>query len=375
MRATLADASLARYAGRFVWLELDFDKTENQVFLQHHGVLSTPSFFILDSGERAVATQFSAMSLPEVSGFLERGEKEALAANKSPAEAALSHGDELLAKDRLAEAADAYRLGIRLAGDNRLLHEQAIGSLTWTLMLNSQWQLCAETAATQAPQLARSPIFGRVVLAGLMCVNQDVSASWAQASEKILKPLAAEAITLPVTVRDHQFQLYQNLMYSAEKHHDAEAVKMWGDRWLKEIDAAKPASEDEQSALDIARVDAASIMGDPFRVLPALIASEKAMPTNYNASLRLAQMESAAKHYDEAIAACNRGLDHVTGPLGRSWLLQIKADALTQQGKPAESHKVLQEALSSAQAIPATRARENNIKRISQALKTTEDKN
>lgn len=375
MRATLADASLARYAGRFVWLDLDFDKTENQVFLQHHGVLSTPSFFILDSGERPVATQFSAMSLPEVSGFLERGEKEALAANKSPAETALSYGDELLAKDRLAEAAHAYRLVLRLAGDNRSQREQAIGSLAWTLMLSSQWQLCAETAATEAPQLARSPVFGRVVLAGLMCINQNESAGWAQSSEKILKPLAVEAIALPVTVHDHQFQLYQNLMYNAEKQHDTEAVKMWGDRWLKEIDATKPANEDEQSALDIARVDAASIMGDPVRVLPALMASEKAMPTNYNASLRLAQMESAAKHYDEAIAACNRGLDHVTGPLGRSWLLQIKGDVWMQQGKMAESHKVLQEALSAAKAIPVTRARENNIKRILQALEATEDKN
>ena len=32
MRDTLADASLARYAGQFVWLELDFDKPENEAF-------------------------------------------------------------------------------------------------------------------------------------------------------------------------------------------------------------------------------------------------------------------------------------------------------------------------------------------------------
>jgi hypothetical protein len=34
-------------------------------------------------------------------------------------------------------------------------------------------------------------------------------------------------------------------------------------------------------------VDAAGIMGNPSRVLPALIASEKAMPDNFNASAHL----------------------------------------------------------------------------------------
>jgi hypothetical protein len=71
----------------------------------------------------------------------------------------------------------------------------------------------------------------------------------------------------------------------------------------------------------------------PKRILPALIASERAMPDNWNASLRVAQMESAAKNYAEAIAACNRGLSRTPCPAGRSWLLQTKADALTQKGQ------------------------------------------
>ncbi len=58
MRATLADAALARYAGRFVWLKLDFDRPENGAFIERHGTSYTPSFYVLDSaGERATATQ------------------------------------------------------------------------------------------------------------------------------------------------------------------------------------------------------------------------------------------------------------------------------------------------------------------------------
>ena len=79
-------------------------------------------------------------------------------------------------------------------------------------------------------------------------------------------------------------------------------------------------------------------------------------------------MEKAAKHYDAAIAACDRGLSRNPGALGRSWLLQTKADGLKQKGKSAEAHRALEQALESAQQIPSQQPRENNIKRIKQAL-------
>jgi hypothetical protein len=53
-------------------------------------------------------------------------------------------------------------------------------------------------------------------------------------------------------------------------------------------------------------------------------------------------------------------------------LLQVKADALTQQGKPAEAHRVLEKALRAVQMIGPQRSRENNIARISKALKETQ---
>jgi tetratricopeptide (TPR) repeat protein len=162
-------------------------------------------------------------------------------------------------------------------------------------------------------------------------------------------------------------------MYNAEVRGDRATVSRWGERWLNELDATKPANDDERSALDVARVDAASVLGDPMRVLPALIASEQAMPNNYNASLRLAQMANEAKQYDEAIAACKRGLAHVSGPIGRTWLLQTEAAALSGKGQPVEAKRVLQAALRSARLIGVKGSRERNIGVISKALKEMEN--
>lgn len=81
------------------------------------------------------------------------------------------------------------------------------------------------------------------------------------------------------------------------------------------LDAIKPRSDDERSALDIARVENIQVAGDPARILPALRASETAMPTNYIASLRLAQMELQAQQYEKTILTCRRGLSRKPGAL------------------------------------------------------------
>jgi tetratricopeptide (TPR) repeat protein len=240
-------------------------------------------------------------------------------------------------------------------------------------MMNRQSQACAETATTEAPQMTRGQVFARVVLSGVTCVNQGKSAPWAQSAFKTLEPLAVEAIALPATLRDHRFQLYQQLMYNAEVRGDRGTVSRWGERWLNELDATKPANDDERSALDVARVDAASVLGDPLRVLPALIASEQAMPNNYNASLRLAQMANEAKQYNQAIAACKRGLAHVSGPIGRTWLLQTEAEALSGKGQSVEAKRALEAALRSARLIGVKASRERNIGVISKALKEMEN--
>ncbi|HKD84378.1 MAG TPA: tetratricopeptide repeat protein [Terriglobales bacterium] len=372
MRATLADPSLARYAGRFVWLTLDYDKPENGAFLTQHGVLGTPSFFVINPATgAATATEPDAMTLQEMIGFLERGESGMKDKSRTPVDAALTRGDELLARNQPAAAAKAYSEALRLAPKTGPAHEQAVDSLMTAWYGAEQWKSCAEMAVAEAPHMSRNAMFGRVVLTGLDCVDQAESEAWAAATRKSLDAFAVEAIGLNTTVRDHRFELYRELMREARSGGDQVPVQKWGNQWLAELDATKPVNDDERSALDIARVDAAKLMGDPSRVLPALIASEKAMPGNYNASLRLAQMEVEAKRYEDAIAACDRGLPHVTGPVGRAWLMQVKADALTKSGKRADAHRVLEEALTVAQQIGSSQVRDAYVQRITAALKET----
>ncbi len=369
MRDLLAHADLARYAGQFVWLELSYDEAENRAFMTKYGAESTPTFFVIDpQDEHVVAMQPGAMSLAELTQFLERGKSGVLAKSQTPAVASLTRGDALLAQQP-ADAAKAYEEALRLAPATWPQHELVEASLVQALEDSRQWQKCAETAATEAAPMNRDVIFVRTVVSGMWCVASTDPAPWAEAELGKLKPLAEEALSLSITVRDHRDSIYRTLMYISVARHDNAGAAKWGDRWLAELDAIKPSSDDERSALDIARVENVQIFGDPARILPALTESERAMPNNYIPSLRLAQMEFAAKHYDETIAACDRGLAREPGAVGRAWLLQIKARALRQKGQTDESRRALQQALQAAEAIPNKGSRDTTVTKIQNALK------
>jgi tetratricopeptide (TPR) repeat protein len=374
MRGMLASADLDRYAGQFVWLELNYDKAENRGFLAKYGASSTPTFFIIDPQDGQVAaTQTGAMAFAELTEFLDRGANGVLAKSQTPADAALKRGDALLAQ-KPEEAVGAYREALRLAPAKWPPRELAAASLTVALQDSHQLQECAETAATEASAITRDTMFGRTVVAGMWCLDMADPAPWSKTQAARLEPLAKEALSLPATVRDHRDELYRTLMYLSLAREDKTVAAKWGDLWLEELDAIKPANDEERSAVDIARVENIQVFGDPNRILPALVASERAMPDSWNASLRVAQMESAAKNYDLAIAACDRGLARTPGPAGRSWLLQTKADALTQKGQASEAHRALEESLEAARAIPSERSRENNIKRIEKNLGQKSDR-
>lgn len=372
MRDLLAHADLARYAGQFVWLELSYDEATNRPFMTKFGAQATPTFFVIDpQDEKVAAMQPGVMSLPELTQFLDRGESSVVGSIAVPADAALTKGDALLAQQP-AEAVKAYREALRLAPAAWPRRELAEASLVQALQDSSQWQECAETSSTRAARMKRGVIFARTVVAGMWCVASTDPAPWADTELAKLKPLALEALTFSTTVRDHRDAIYRTLMLASVARHDQAGAAQWGDRWLAELDAIQPGSDEERSALDIARVENIQVFGDPQRILPALLDSERAMPNNYIASLRLAQMESAAKHNDQAIAACDRGLARAPGPNGTAWLLQIKASALTAKGQKEQARRALQEALQAAQAIPDKMGRDMNVQAISNRLQAAE---
>ena len=370
MRDLLAHANLARYAGQFVWLELSYDEPQNREFLNKYGAKATPTFFAIDPRRETVAAmQTGVMSLPELNGFLDRGASVVLASEQTPADAALTRGDALLA-EQPAEAARAYQQALQLAPVDWPQRELAEASLVAALQAGKQAQQCVESAAGYAAGMKRDVLFVRTVASGMWCLAGSATAPWADTQLRTMLPLSEEVLSLPITVRDHRDSIYRTLMLiNVARKENADMLK-WSARWLSELDATRPRSDEDRTALDIARVENIQIAGDPNRILPALQASEKAMPNNYVASMRLAEMEVAAKQYDEAIATCRRGLGRSPGAVGKFWLFEIEADAFEAKGQKTEARQELQEALKAAEQIPSQQSRERSVSAVKKALES-----
>src|SRR5260370_42278406 len=59
MRAyVFTDATLARYAGRFVWLSVDIDNAANAKFISKYQTPGVPTFFVIDPNAEAVTTRY-----------------------------------------------------------------------------------------------------------------------------------------------------------------------------------------------------------------------------------------------------------------------------------------------------------------------------
>ena len=368
MRDLLAHANLTRYAGQFVWLELSYDEPRNRDFLNKYGANATPTFFVINSqNELVLAMQPGVMSLMELKQFLDRGASAMLASNQTPADAALGRADTLMAQQP-ADAANEYQRALQLAPAHWPRRQLAEASSVQSLQNSKQWQQCADAAVNYAGSMEHDGLFVRTVAGGMWCLASADRAPWLDSLFESLRPFAEEALSLPLTVRDHRDSIYRTLMIiEVARQNDSAALK-WGDRWLAELDAIKPRSDDERSALDIARVENIQVIGDPARILPALRASEKAMPHNYIASLRLAQMELEAKKYDDAIATCHRGLARRPGAFGRTWLFRIEAEALEATERKMEAHQVLRKALKAAEQIPSKESRERTLAAIKKML-------
>ena len=358
-----------RQAGRFVWLELNYDEVANQAFLERHGVAWTPVLFVLDpSDERVTASHVGGMSLSELKRFLGEGERGFQSAEKGSAAAALSRGDGAAGRGQLAAATEAYREALKLGGVRWTQRERALDALVGTLQVRREWRTCAETATADVLGLPRDSIFARIVHVGLGCANVGEDALWAQEARKTLEPLAVQATAIGGVPRDDHFQLFEQLMVAAQNRNASDENVKWGKRWLQEIDQVVPSSDDERSGLDVARVDAVLLLGEPALALQALEVSERAMPKNYTASSRLARVAEAAGRHDEALAACDRGLLHVDGPIGRTGLLLTKASALRGKGELSRATETAHLAFQAARTIPNPYNRANAEKRASDLI-------
>jgi tetratricopeptide (TPR) repeat protein len=352
MRSVLHSNDFASYAGRFVWLEINFDDTRNEDFLAKH-VAAFPVLSIIDPESEAVTRMWSGTATREqLAAFLDGKSDEAL-----------RRGDALLGKGDADGAVKAYDEALA-AGANR---EHVVEQLATAVAMGDP-KACATRLAAELPKLPRAHTFIEVAIAGAVCAWQVPSVASGDDGKR-LEALANEALALPVAGEDDHYQLFEALYMLRKTASDDAGAKAVAERYLAYVDQRPaPTSDDERMARDLARVRAAVKLGAPDRAIATLEASEKLLANDAGASARLATAYSAAGNLDGVIAATTRGLDRHPTPTEAARMLAMRATAHAKRGDGVSANADLVQAIESAKKIPVATMRDGTVAQLKKQL-------
>ena len=365
MRATvLNDPALAKHAGRFAWLSINTEEARNAGFVETLGVENYPTFLVLDGATGKVALRWpGSLTTPEFERLLDDGERAVAASGgtradaasgDSRADAALARADRLGAEKKTAEAAAAYAEAFHLGSAAWPGRGRALAALLTAMQKNGDLTGCAAVARKQAPTLERGPAFAAASATGLGCaMDAPESAPWRAVSVQELEGLVVESLSLDNVLADDRSSAYEMLVDVRKGRGDEAGAKEMAGRWLTflETQAAAAKSVEARAAFDSHRVGAALALGDPARAVPALLASERDLPGDYNPPARLAVLYRELGRYDEALAASRRALDKAYGAR-KLRIFDTRADIYAKTGDKASAKRTLEEALAYADTLP-----------------------
>jgi tetratricopeptide (TPR) repeat protein len=278
----------------------------------------------------------------------------ATASDATAADATLARADRLLAASKTAEAAEAYAEALRQAPSGWAGRGRALGSRLGALTKTGENETCAALARQEAPGLERGPAFAGVAAAGLACAMEGPKdAAWRAPAIATLEPLVEESLGLENVLIDDRSSAYGLLVDLHDGRADAAGARAMAERWMGFLDAqgASAPSVEARAALDGHRVAAALAIGSPSRAVPALEASERDLPKDYNPPARQAILYREMGRYDDALAAGRRALDLAYGAR-KLRIYETRADILAKKGDAAAARATLEEAVRYGEALP-----------------------
>jgi tetratricopeptide (TPR) repeat protein len=355
MRAyVLPDARLQRLAGRFVRLDIDTERPGNAPFVEKFPIDAWPSLLVLDPATEQVVLRWAGTATAsQIERLALDAERAIRAGRASKAAEALARADRHMGERRHAEAAAAYREALAAGGKGWERRERAGEALVQALSFAGDPVACAGAAREVLPALAPGAAAARAAATGLACARDLEDGAARTAGLDALEPLARRALAAEGVLADDRSWLYDELSQTRAARGDEEGAKALARRWLAflEAQARQAPTPLARSSFDGPRLRASIRVGDPARVLPALLASERDLPGEYVPPTNLGVLYLELGRPKDALAAAERALARAQGPR-RIRVLFLKAQAEEAGGDRAAARATLEQALSEAAALP-----------------------
>ncbi len=352
------DKRLERYAGQFVWLQVDIENGANAAFLAKYKIPAVPTLLVIDPKKESVALRYmSGATVQQLTKLLDDGKRAVKPEPPASADALLTLADKYASDGLNDEAIAAYQQALAKAPKNWSRAGRASESYIGVLSLKKgEEQRCAQFALDAYPRLKGTSSGANVAATGLGCAAElDAKTEKRDAMIAALEAATRESMNDPKIPLsgDDKSGMYQSLIAAREALKDEQGQRKLTEEWSAFLDAeaAKAKTPEERVVYDSHRLGAYMALGTPEKAIPMLEQSEKDFPNDYNAPSRLSVAYKALKKYDEALAASERALKHVYGPR-KITVLRNRADIYAAKGDKESAKKTLQEAIDYASSLP-----------------------
>lgn len=370
MRAhVLPDPRLARLAGRFVWLEVNTEKRTNDAFVEKFPIVAWPSLLVVDPAtEQVVLRWMGTATAVEIERLALDAERSIRAKSTSRADEALARADRLMGEGKYAEAAPAYREAFAAGGKPWSRRERAAEALVQALSFAGDGPACAAAAREVLPALGPGAR-ARVVAMGLSGARELDDGAARTAALAAFESEGRRLLAASGILADDRSWLYDELSQTREARGDSKGARDLALRWLAflEGEASRAKTPLARSGFDGQRVNAALRAGEPGRVLPALLASERELPGEFNPPSLLGVVYLELGRAQDALAAAERALSRAEGPR-RVRVLVLTADAHAALGDRNAARASLERALAEAAALPEASRPRGYVRRAERKL-------
>jgi len=379
------DKALERQAGRFVWLDIDTEKSKNAGVRKRLQIQALPTFFIVNPvDEKVVLRWVGGASRPQLERILEDGRLAVVGgaragapmagggAASAAADRALAQADRLYGEGDNVEAAKAYQEALRLAPEDWSRYGRTVESLLFALSQTEDYEVAAKLARDSYPRLKRTSSSANVAATGLDCAlslpsENPLRKELVETLEGAAREVLADS-TIPLAADDRS-GIYGTLVSAREDAKDDSGAKRTASDWgsYLEGEASRARTPEERTVFDSHRLAAYIEIGEAERAIRMLEASERDFPNDYNPPARLAAAYKAMKRWDEALAASDRALAKVYGPR-KLRVLQDRADIYVGRGETTSARRTLEEAVATAESLPLGQRSEGAIAALRKKL-------
>jgi len=371
------DASLERYAGRFVWLSINTEDAKNAAFLKRYPIPVLPTLLVIDPRRDAVALRYvGGATVPQLKSLMAESEKKVRARAQSTADARLAKADRLASSGNQADAAKTYDEALAAAPKSWKSAGRASESLVLALALSDQDERCAVRAAELYPRLKGTTSGANVAAVGVSCAAAlDKEHARRVELMQALEKATEEVFHDPKIVMsdDDRSSIYLALIEARDAAGDDLEVVRLKHEWSRFLDdaAARAKTPQQRTVYDSHRISAYLELGTPEKAVPMLEQSERDFPDDYNPPARLALAYKAMKNYDAALAASDRALARVSGPRTLA-VLSVRTDIFVDKGDPKAAKETIQQAIDYARSLPEGQRSERRIASLEKRLASME---